>query len=98
MERVLGEVDHGRPGPTFLAQGGIHGNEPAGVDALRRVMRTLVERDIPVHGRVVACSGNLLALSRRQRFVDPLQHLGQDHRRPHRQIGTQPREIEREVR
>lgn len=69
-ERVIGNVDHGRSGPTFLAQAGIHGNEPAGVEALRRVIATLTERAIQVHGRVVACRGNLQALRIGQRFLE----------------------------
>ncbi len=68
--RIIGEIDHGRPGPTFLAQGGIHGNEPAGVLALRRVLDELRRRDVPVFGRIVACAGNLSALAEERRFVE----------------------------
>ncbi|MEY2983373.1 MAG: hypothetical protein RL562_3600 [Planctomycetota bacterium] len=68
-ERVLGRIDHGRPGPTFLVQGGIHGNEPAGIAALRRVLRALEQRDVAVHGQIVACCGNLGALRQSQRFL-----------------------------
>lgn len=68
-ERVLGRIDHGRPGPTFLVQGGIHGNEPAGIEALRRVLRELEERQVEIHGQVVACCGNLGALRQARRFL-----------------------------
>jgi succinylglutamate desuccinylase len=67
---VLGDIDQGRPGPTFLAQGGIHGNEPAGVEALRRVLAVLEQRGVAIHGRFVACRGNIQALVRGQRFVE----------------------------
>jgi predicted deacylase len=67
-ERMLGRIDHGRPGPTFLVQGGIHGNEPAGIEALHRILRELEQRDVAVHGQIVACCGNLGALRRSQRF------------------------------
>lgn len=70
MERVLGTIDQGRPGPTLLAQGGLHGNEPAGVHALRRVLREIEERGFEVHGRIVACRGNVQALEREERFLE----------------------------
>ncbi|MDA0373366.1 MAG: succinylglutamate desuccinylase/aspartoacylase family protein [Planctomycetota bacterium] len=66
---MLGRIDQGRPGPTFLVQGGIHGNEPAGVEALRRVLRELESRAIRVHGKIVACCGNLAALRQSRRFL-----------------------------
>ncbi|MBI5851923.1 MAG: succinylglutamate desuccinylase/aspartoacylase family protein [Planctomycetes bacterium] len=68
--RILGTVDSGRPGPTFLAQGGIHGNEPAGVAALERVLATISERKLTIAGRIVACRGNLLALHGARRYVE----------------------------
>ncbi|MGE0143343.1 MAG: succinylglutamate desuccinylase/aspartoacylase family protein [Planctomycetota bacterium] len=70
LPRLIGEVDQGHIGPTVLAQGGIHGNEPAGVAALERVLAAIAERKIEVHGRIIACRGNLLALERRRRFVE----------------------------
>ena len=42
--RILGTYDSGRPGPTLLVMGGIHGNEPGGVIALRKVLATLHEK------------------------------------------------------
>ena len=65
--RVLGNCDSGIPGPTFLALGGIHGNEPAGVHALHRVLDKLVATHI--RGRFIALAGNLEALERGQRYV-----------------------------
>ena len=70
LERVVGRIDQGRDGPTFLAQGGIHGNEPAGVQALTRVLEEIRSRDLQVFGRIVACRGNLTALARAERFVN----------------------------
>ena len=70
MPRILGDIDQGRPGPTFLAQGGIHGNEPAGVRALERVLAWLKRDDVPIHGRFVACAGNLQALAQGRRFLE----------------------------
>ena len=69
LPRVLGVWDCGRPGPTLLVLAGIHGNEPAGVRAVQRVLATLQERELPIAGRLVALAGNLQALGRRQRFL-----------------------------
>lgn len=67
--RELGRWDCGRPGPTLLVLAGIHGNEPAGVVAVQRVLGRLQELEVPIAGRVVAFAGNLPALATGQRFV-----------------------------
>ncbi|MCA8940963.1 MAG: succinylglutamate desuccinylase/aspartoacylase family protein [Planctomycetes bacterium] len=68
--RILGTYETGRPGPTMLIQGGIHGNEPAGVHALNRVLERLTSERLEVHGKFVAIAGNLGALERGERFLD----------------------------
>jgi succinylglutamate desuccinylase len=68
-ERVLGRVRGDRPGPTVLAIGGIHGNEPAGIRAARRVLAGLERRSGSLAGEFVALAGNLAALERGTRFV-----------------------------
>ena len=50
--------------------GGLHGNEPAGVHALQRVLKKLVEDRTPLNGRLIALTGNGKALERDQRFLD----------------------------
>jgi succinylglutamate desuccinylase len=67
---VLGVYDTGVPGPTFVSLGGIHGNEPAGVYALLRILAGLGERRVGIRGRFVALGGNLAALHRSRRFLD----------------------------
>ncbi|MFN3239947.1 MAG: succinylglutamate desuccinylase/aspartoacylase family protein [Planctomycetota bacterium] len=69
MQREIGRWDRGRPGPTLLVTGGIHGNEPAGVHAAERVLAQLQEREPDLRGRLVALRGNLSALSTRRRFL-----------------------------
>lgn len=69
IRRELGRVDQGEPGPTLLLQGGIHGNEPAGVVAIQRVLARLQELGTRVAGRVVALAGNLPALELGNRYV-----------------------------
>lgn len=69
-ERVIGRYDAGRPGPLFLVLGGVHGNEPAGIEAAGRVLSVLSGRSLPLRGRLVALAGNLGALERNVRFVE----------------------------
>jgi len=68
--RELGVRDDGQPGPLVLITAGLHGNEPAGVGAARRVLAELA--GLATAGRVVALAGNLGALARGER------HGGQD--------------------
>lgn len=69
MRRELGTWDCGRPGPTLLVLAGVHGNEPAGVLAVQRVLGELQQRELPVAGRLVALGGNLPALAQGRRFL-----------------------------
>ena len=69
VERVLGRVRGESPGPTLICVGGIHGNEPAGVEGLRRVLRDLHGDGHVLRGDLVALAGNLTALSCRARFI-----------------------------
>lgn len=67
-EHGVARVDGARPGPTLVVTGGVHGNEPAGLEAARRVVAQL--DPARVRGRVVAVAGNLSALEVRRRFID----------------------------
>jgi len=67
---VLGDLDSGLPGPLFVATGGLHGNEPAGLEAIERVFRALASGAVPFRGRVVGVAGNLGALGKGVRFLD----------------------------
>jgi succinylglutamate desuccinylase len=67
--RELGRVDRGRVGPTLLVVAGIHGNEPAGVSAVARVLGRLRELDLALDGRLVALAGNPPALGLGQRYI-----------------------------
>ncbi|ANM29739.1 hypothetical protein ABI59_09355 [Acidobacteria bacterium Mor1] len=64
--QIIGEA----PGPTLILVGGIHGNEPSGVIAARRVLDRLTAEEIPVRGEIVAINGNLKALNGKQRYLD----------------------------
>ncbi len=68
--RVLGRFDSDRSGPMVIALGGIHGNEPAGVQALERVVAHMDRTNLSLAGSLVALAGNLGGLARNQRFLD----------------------------
>ncbi len=54
----------------LLCLGGIHGNEPSGVAALKRVFATLEKEAIPVRGRFLGLAGNLPALKAGVRYLE----------------------------
>jgi predicted deacylase len=57
-------------GPSLIVVGGLHGNEPAGVDAMRRVVPQLKELENKLRGRIYFVIGNTRAVSKGKRFVD----------------------------
>lgn len=60
-------LDHA---PTLILIGGVHGNEPDGVAAIRRVFDGLRRDDVRVHGELIGLVGNVRALAIGARFVD----------------------------
>jgi len=68
FKRVLGDFQ-GTRGPTIVAIGGVHGNEPAGVFALERVVEQLGSETPELHGRFVAVAANLAALQCDERYL-----------------------------
>ncbi len=68
--RVLGRHSSGRPGPTVVVTGGVHGNEPAGCEAMLRVLATLEREDLPLRGELWGVAGNLRALAVGRRYLD----------------------------
>ncbi|MFQ5744312.1 MAG: succinylglutamate desuccinylase/aspartoacylase family protein, partial [Acidobacteriota bacterium] len=67
--RCVGSFAGHAAGPTLICVGGIHGDEPAGVLALRRVFDKLQERRPPFRGELVGLAGNRKALAAGQRFL-----------------------------
>ncbi len=63
---------HGDPsaGPTLVVVGGLHGNEPGGLDAGRRVVERLVAEQREIQGLLVVVAGNRPALAAHRRFLD----------------------------
>jgi len=66
--RILGEVGPSGSGPTLLIVGGLHGNEPAGVEASSRVLEGLGDRAADLRGRVQFLVGNRRALQAGVRY------------------------------
>ncbi len=56
--------------PTLVVIAGLHGNEPAGVHAARRVLDALAAERPAFRGRFVAVTGNRQALALGRRFID----------------------------
>jgi len=69
-ERRLGEYGGHEPGPSLVLVGGMHGNEPAGVLAIRETFDILREGKIPLRGKVHGLAGNLKALRANVRYID----------------------------
>lgn len=68
IQRVIGHIKGKQPGPTVVFIGGIHGNEPSGVFALHKIIRTLKTQKIEIKGNIYALSGNLNALQKGIRY------------------------------
>lgn len=65
--RVLGHQKGTQPGPKVVLVGGMHGNEPAGVKAIRSVFTQLPKE---FSGEIWGLAGNLGGLRRNKRFLD----------------------------
>lgn len=69
--RLVGRFRGSAAGPTLVCIGSLHGNEPAGAEALHRICASLSTIEAPMsNGDFLAMAGNLAALQVRQRFVD----------------------------
>lgn len=66
---VIGWVKGESAGPLLLCVGGLHGNEPAGVRALEKLVRLVEARRRLLRGDFVAVAGNLAALAAGRRFM-----------------------------
>lgn len=68
--RTLVDLGRADRGPILLCIAGLHGNEPAGVHALRRIAADLEPLESQLAGRLVGLSGNLQALAAGRRFLE----------------------------
>ncbi|MEM9679878.1 MAG: succinylglutamate desuccinylase/aspartoacylase family protein, partial [Bacteroidota bacterium] len=68
QSRLINHIKGKEPGPTVVFFAGIHGNEQAGVKALKRVLKN-VEGNVS-RGNIYGIYGNLKALKTNKRFID----------------------------
>lgn len=66
--RIIAKVKGNKNGPTVLFFAGIHGNEHAGIAALKKTLPLLQEDKL--HGTVYGIIGNLKAIQKNKRFID----------------------------
>lgn len=69
MMRVIGDVGPKDKGPLVVFVAGIHGNEPAGVQALEQLLKQISQHRTILQGRVLALKGNTNALHRKVRYI-----------------------------
>ncbi|NNE43909.1 MAG: aspartoacylase [Gemmatimonadetes bacterium] len=65
----IGRIQGSRPGPSAVFVAGMHGNEPSGVEGVRRVLARMEAEGIDPRGDVIGLAGNLAALEARRRFL-----------------------------
>ena len=74
MKRIIGQYGGHHPGPLVVATGALHGNEPAGVQALTEVFQwlhhtTAGQPGFAFKGQLIGLIGHRQAFGRRQRFI-----------------------------
>lgn len=69
-KRIIGEYSVGKPGPLLFVTAGIHGNEPSGVYALKRIFGILEKEKPEINGKIIGIRGNTKALEKEVRFID----------------------------
>lgn len=69
-ERIIGLLEGDADGPTVAILAGMHGNEPAGVEAAKNILRMLRNAPRPISGRLTAIQANIRALEEKVRFID----------------------------
>ena len=68
VDRILFENKSSPEYPTVVFYAGVHGNEPAGVQALQRLKEYVQLNKVKLKGNVIAITGNKAALSTSKRF------------------------------
>lgn len=70
LVRIIGRYGGQVAGPSIFVIGGMHGNEPSGVEALQYVFQKLDQLKPNFKGEIIAITGNLKALQVGQRYID----------------------------
>ncbi|HUF03002.1 MAG TPA: succinylglutamate desuccinylase/aspartoacylase family protein [Aridibacter sp.] len=69
-EHLVGEFVGDENGVTVLVVGSIHGNEPSGLLAMRKIANELRKLEREIKGRVFLVAGNTRAIQRDERYID----------------------------
>lgn len=69
-KRIIGSIKGRETGPTLIFFGGIHGNEPSGVQILEEVLGELKGLKDKINGSVFGIRGNIPALAKERRFLE----------------------------
>lgn len=69
-ERTVGFLSGDQPGPLLIVLSGLHGNEKAGVTALKKIFSELNQRGGVKRGAVVGLQGNIAALEKGIRYLE----------------------------
>jgi succinylglutamate desuccinylase len=75
MNRIIGTYTQSKKGPLLIVFGGVHGNEPAGVEALKQIFHLLSIEPIgnpgfEFKGSIIGLVGNKQAFEQSKRFID----------------------------
>jgi succinylglutamate desuccinylase len=69
MERIIGRYGKFGAAKTFIVFAGIHGNEQAGLIALRELFAEFEAKKVMFDGTVLGIAGNIKALEQNSRFI-----------------------------
>ncbi|MCB9047978.1 MAG: succinylglutamate desuccinylase/aspartoacylase family protein [Lewinellaceae bacterium] len=74
-ERIIGQYEGSEKGPLLICLGGMHGNEPAGVQALDILFKLLelepeTNPSFSFRGRLIGLRGNVRASRRKMRYLE----------------------------
>lgn len=69
-KKIIGHIKGKEPGPTLVFFGGIHGNEPSGVEALKNVFSEIENTSLQMQGSMYGILGNTPALVKDRRFLE----------------------------
>ncbi len=107
QSRVIGSYEGEKHGALLIVMTTLHGNEPAGSQAMRTTLRLLQEEEVKnpdfiFTGKIVGVVGNLAAQSKNKRYIDTdMNRLWRDERIDYIEKETDERKLlveEREVR
>ncbi|MEY8848860.1 succinylglutamate desuccinylase/aspartoacylase family protein [Psychroserpens sp. XS_ASV72] len=69
-KRIFYNQSNSKEGITLICIGGIHGNEPAGIYGMQKVISDMIVNDITCKGNFYALIGNMNALKHHVRYQD----------------------------